>query len=112
MKGQFNDNRTRANLSLYRSEAEGTYFFIFLAANSTQNLGNLNEVEYQGFEFDITHRISANADFNLGIGYTDSEITDSDTPADIGDKAPNVSETTFNIGFNLHWPINTFGSGV
>jgi iron complex outermembrane recepter protein len=112
MKGQFNDNRTRANLSLYRSEAEGTYFFIFLAANSTQNLGNLNEVEYQGFEFDITHRVSANADFNLGIGYTDSEITDSDTPADIGDKAPNVSETTFNIGFNLHWPINAFGNGA
>jgi len=112
MKGQFNDGRLRTNLSLYSSEAEGTYFFIFLAANSTQNLGNLNEVEYQGLEFDLTAQLSPNADFNLGFGYTDSEITDSDTPADIGDKAPNVSEYTFNVGFNLHWPIASFGNGI
>ena len=112
IKGQFNEGRTRANLSVYHTEAEGTYFFIFLAANSTQNLGNLNEVEYSGFEFDLTHRFTNNIDFNLGYGYTDSEIKDSDTPDDIGDKAPNVSDFTFNAGFNVHWPINAFGNGV
>jgi len=32
VKGQFMDGRVRTNLSVYRSEAEGTYFFIFLAA--------------------------------------------------------------------------------
>jgi len=112
LKGQFNDGRIRTNLSLFASEAEGTYFFIFLAANSTQNLGNLNEVEYRGLEFDLTSRLSPIADFNLGIGYTDSEITDSDTPEDIGDRAPNVSEYTFNAGINLHWPVAAFGNGV
>ena len=112
IKGQFNGGRTRANLSVYHTQAQGTYFFIFLAANSTQNLGNLKEVEYTGFEFDLTHRFNDNVNFNLGYGYTDSEITGSDTPDDIGDRAPNVSDFTFNAGVNVHWPLNAFGNGV
>jgi iron complex outermembrane receptor protein len=106
------DGRVRANFSVYRSEAEGTYFFIFLATNSTQNLGNFNEVEYQGFEIDMAARLTDNLNFNFGYGYTDSEITDSETPRDIGDKAPNVSEFTLNAGLDYRRPINLFGEGL
>jgi len=111
IKGQFYDGRVRANLSVYRSEAEGTYFFIFLAANSTQNLGNLNEVEYQGFELDVNAMLNDNWGLSFGYGYTDSEITDSDTIADIGDRAPNVSKYTMNLGLDYHRPFAS-GSGM
>lgn len=112
MKGQFLDGRLRANVSVYRSEAEGTYFFIFLAANSTQNLGNLKEVEYQGFEVDMNARLTDNFSSSFGFGYTDSEITDSDTPSDIGDRAPNVSLYTLNWGLDYSRPITSFGDGL
>lgn len=112
VKGQFMDGRVRANFTVYKSEAEGTYFFIFLAANSTQNLGNFNEVEYQGFEFDMAARVNDYLNFNFGYGYTDSEITDSETPRDIGDRAPNVSKYTLNAGFDYHQPITSFGQGL
>ena len=88
-KGQF--DRFRTNVSVYKSEAEGTYFFIFLAANSTQNLGSLKEVEYQGLEVDVAATLNEFFDLNFGLGLTDSEITASDTPSDVGNRAPNVS---------------------
>jgi iron complex outermembrane receptor protein len=112
LKGQFMDGRVRTNFSVYKSEAEGTYFFIFLAANSTQNLGNFNEVEYQGFEFDLAASMNDYMNLNLGYGYTDSKITDSETARDIGDRAPNVSKYTFNAGLDFHHPIAAFGDGL
>jgi iron complex outermembrane receptor protein len=107
IKGEFNDGRIRANLSAYSSTAEGTYFFVYLAANSTQNLGNLNEVEYRGLELDVSAFISSNLSLNLGIGITDSEIIDSFRVEDIGDRAPNVSDYTFNFGFDYSTPVGT-----
>lgn len=112
IKGQFMDGRVRSNLSIYRSKAEGTYFFIFLAANSTQNLGNLKEVEYQGFEVDVSALLSEHWALNFGYGFTDSEITDSDTPTDIGNRAPNVSRYTLNLGLDYSRPITSFGNGL
>jgi iron complex outermembrane receptor protein len=112
LKGQFMDGRVRTNFSVYKSEAEGTYFFIFLAANSTQNLGNFNEVEYQGFEFDLAASVNDYMNLNLGYGYTDSKITDSETARDIGNRAPNVSKYTFNAGLDFHHPIAAFGDGL
>lgn len=112
VKGQFLDGRMRANLSVYKSKAEGTYFFIFLAANSTQNLGNFNDVDYQGFELDMAARVNDFVNLNLGYGYTDSEIKDAANPDDIGNRAPNVSKYTFNAGFDAHRPISSFGQGL
>ncbi len=40
-------------LSLYRTKSENGYFFVFLAANSTQNLGNL-DATYKGAELELT----------------------------------------------------------
>jgi len=109
-KGIFN-NRVSTNLSVFHTKAEGTYFFIFLAANSTQNLGNLLEVEYTGLEFELAANLAEGFDVDLGIGYTDSEITKSQNASDIGDKAPNVSEYTVNLGAQWTRPTNMFGGG-
>ncbi len=108
-KGLYMDNRVATNFSAFYTEAENTYFFIFLAANSTQNLGNLGTVEYTGFEFELDANLGEGFDVNFGLGYTDSEITGSQVESDIGDHAPNVSKYTLNLGAQYLHPIDAFG---
>ena len=109
VKGIFYGGQIRANLSAFSTQAEGSYFFVFLAANSTQNLGNLTEVEYQGLEFDLDINVAAGLDINFGVGITDSEVTDSTRASDIGDRASNVSDYTMNLGLAYSHPTSLFG---
>jgi iron complex outermembrane receptor protein len=109
-KGQYMNNRLRTNLSVFKAEAEGSYFFVFLAANSTQNLGNFLGVDYTGLEFELAANLGEGLDLDLGLGITDSEITDSLTPSDIGDKASNVSDYTFNLGLQYRRPMSGGGN--
>lgn len=104
-KSTFLDGRASLNGSGYFTKAEGTYFFVFIAANSTQNLGNIDEVEYKGFDLELNMQVSDNFMFNAGFGYTDSEITEFPDPVAIGAKAPLVSEYTANIGAEYRAPL-------
>ena len=52
-KGQFADGRVNTSLAYYTTDSSGAYYFIFLVASSTQNLGSLDEVEYDGLEFEL-----------------------------------------------------------
>lgn len=108
-KGRYLDGRLATDLSVFHTKAEGTYFFIFIAENSTQNLGNLEEVEYNGLEFDVTARVSDKFDLYVGGGWTDSEITQSLHAPDIGDNAPQVSDYTFNFSPIFHVPVDMAG---
>ncbi len=104
-KSSFMDGRVNLNASGYFTKAEGTYFFVFIAANSTQNLGNIDEVEYKGFDVELNANLTENLSFNAGFGYTDSEITEFPDPVAIGAAAPLVSEYTVNIGAEYRAPI-------
>jgi iron complex outermembrane receptor protein len=109
LKSQFADNRVNMNFSIFDTEAEGSYFFVFLQESSTQNLGNLDEVHYQGFEFDLNARITDSFDVFFGYGLTDSEITAFVDPTAIGNQAPLVSEDTVNLGAQFQRPVGTRG---
>lgn len=109
-KGVYMNNRVNTSLTAFHTKAEGTYFFVFLAANSTQNLGNLDEVEYQGLEFELDANIAEGFDINVGLGLTDSEIKKSGNASDVGDKAPNVSKYTVNLGAQYHHLISAGGN--
>lgn len=104
-KSSFMDGRVNLNASGYFTKAEGTYFFVFIAANSTQNLGNIDEVEYKGFDVELNANVTDNLMFNAGFGYTDSEITEFPDPVAIGAAAPLVSEYTINVGAEYRAPI-------
>jgi iron complex outermembrane receptor protein len=106
VKGQFLDRRLNAGLSLYRTESTNGYFFVFLAANSTQNLGNL-DATYKGAEFEVNARVTDRFDVYANLGYTDSEITGMEDPSVIGNQAPLVSKTTFNVGAQYRQPIRS-----
>ncbi|MGE0595568.1 MAG: TonB-dependent receptor [Hyphomonadaceae bacterium] len=105
LKSSFLDGRGNFSASAYRTIAEGTYYFVFLAANSTQNLGNIDEVEYTGFDMELNARLTDNFMVNAGYGYTDSEITEFPDPVVIGAEAPLVAEYTLNLGAQLTWPL-------
>jgi iron complex outermembrane receptor protein len=112
LKSQFADNRVNLNFSIFDTEAEGSYYFVFLDASSTQNLGSLDRVDYQGFEFDVTARVTDNFEMFFGYGYTDSEIIEWNAPqgaAAIGNQAPLVSEDTVNVGAQYRRPFGSSG---
>jgi len=104
MKGDFLDHRLNAGLSLYHTKSTNGYFFVFLAANSTQNLGNLNAT-YKGGEIELSARPTDRIDVYANFGYTDSRITAMEDPRVIGNQAPLVSRTTFNTGIQYRQPL-------
>jgi iron complex outermembrane receptor protein len=109
-KGEFMDRRLATNLSLYYTQANGSYYFVFDPNTSTQNLGNLGDVDYKGLEAEITARVTDNFDAYLGVGYTDSEIKESSRAAtDVGNQAPLVSEYSINLGLAYRRELAAFG---
>ena len=99
VKAEFLDRRVGANVSVYHTRAEGSYFFVFDPNTSTQNLGNLDRVNYTGAEFEVRGRILDGFDGYVGVGFTDSDIKESRRAAsDVGNEAPLVSRYTTNVG--------------
>lgn len=105
IKTQLLDRALTLNAAAYRTISENSYFFVFLAANSTQNLGNVPEVELIGFEIDGAARLSDRLRLTYGLGYTFSEIKAFQDPSVIGNDAPGVSRSTVNIGADYLQPI-------
>jgi iron complex outermembrane receptor protein len=98
-KADFLDRRVGANVSIFHTKAKGSYFFVFDPNTSTQNLGNLDRVDYTGAEFEVRGRILDGFDGYVGLGFTDSDIKESRRAAsDVGNEAPLVSRYTTNVG--------------
>jgi iron complex outermembrane recepter protein len=110
-KGQFLERRLSADLSIYHTQSRNGYFFVFLPANSTQNLGNL-DATFKGAELELTAKPTDRLDLYTSFGYTDSKITRMEDPKVIGNQAPLVSRTTFNAGFQYRQPLADDLSGT
>jgi iron complex outermembrane receptor protein len=110
VKARLNDGRVTVGASAYHTEAEGSYFFVFDPTTSTQNLGNLDKVEYQGLEAEVQAQLTDSFEVYLRAGLTDSEIKESARAAtDVGNQAPLVSEYTINLGAMWRAPIGGDG---
>jgi len=103
-KGSFLDRRLNLGLAVFDTESTNGYFFVFLVANSTQNLGNL-DADYQGAEFEISAKVTDNLELFGSYAYTDSEITGMEDPSVIGNEAPLVSDVTYNLGAQWRQPL-------
>jgi len=114
VKSVLADGRVNLNVSVFDTEAEGGYFFVFLATSSTQNLGALGAVDYQGLELDLTARLTDNLDLMFSYGMTDSKIKrgspfkapGSPIPSVVGNHAPLVTEDTTNLTLQYHQPLS------
>ncbi len=85
------------NGAAYTTLTHNSYFFVYLYANSTQNLGNVPKERINGFE--LEGRLAPTRDFQLNAswGMTFSKIKEFPDPAAIGNEAPDVSRSTLNI---------------
>ena len=110
-KGDLLDGRLRVSAALFRTDLEGAYFFLYDPGTNTQNLGSITEVEYTGLELEGSALLGDYVTLFFGLGLTDSEITASQDPSQIGNQAPLVSETTMNIGLQYRAPLS-FGNDM
>jgi iron complex outermembrane receptor protein len=111
-KADFLNRRVGANVSVYHTKAKGSYFFVFDPNTSTQNLGNLDRVDYTGAELELRGRIVDGFDSYLGLGFTDSDIKASRRDAnDVGKEAPLVSRYTANVGLQYRHSVHSGLSG-
>lgn len=97
-KSQLADGMLTLNGSVFTTESKNSYFFVYLYANSTQNLGNVPKVRLKGFELEASVMPTDDLQFNVSWGLTDSEIKAFPDLAAIGNEAPVVSRSTLNLG--------------
>jgi iron complex outermembrane receptor protein len=108
VKAEFLNRRVGANVSIYHTQAKGTYFFVFDPNTSTQNLGNLDRVDYTGAEIEVQGRILDGFNGYVGLGFTDSDIKESRRDAnDVGNEAPLVSRYTANVGLQYRHVVRS-----
>lgn len=98
VKTRLLDRKLTLNAAAYSTLSKNSYFFVFLAANSTQNLGNVPKTRIQGFEVEANFRPTSDIQLNAAAGYTFSEIKEFPDAAAIGNEAPLISRYTFNLG--------------
>jgi iron complex outermembrane receptor protein len=110
-KSQFLDRRLSVDGDVFHTQSKNGYFFVYIAADSTQNLGNLNAT-YKGAELSLTARPTDRINLYAGFGYTDSRITGMADPTVIGNQAPLVSKNTINAGAQYRQPIADDLSGT
>jgi len=115
MKSSWFDGRLASNIALFKTRAEGSYYFRFLVQSSTQNLGSLDEVEFEGFEIETAALVTDNLSINAALGMIHSDIRKNPTIAGenvVGNQVPGVSEYTVNLGAQYHQPLNNIYPGL
>ncbi|HEX5184948.1 MAG TPA: TonB-dependent receptor [Allosphingosinicella sp.] len=105
IRTQWLNHRLSLTGSVYTTLSKNSYFFVFLAANSTQNLGNVPETRINGFELEATARPLPGLDLNAAYGYTNSNIRKFPDPTVIGNEAPLISRYTLNLGAQYHHAV-------
>jgi iron complex outermembrane receptor protein len=103
-KGQLLHDRLSVDADVFHTHSQNGYFFVFIAANSTQNLGNLSAT-YKGAEIQLTAYPVDHLQVYAGYGYTDSRITAMADPTVLGNQAPLVSRDTVNVGAMYEQPV-------
>jgi iron complex outermembrane receptor protein len=97
-KSRLFDRMLTLNGAVFTTTSRNSYFFVFLAANSTQNLGNVPEVKLEGFELETQLTPHPDIQFDASIGVVWSKIKEFPNPAWVGNEAPVVSRYTMNLG--------------
>jgi iron complex outermembrane recepter protein len=110
-KSQFPEQHLTLDADVFYTKSTNGYFFVYIAADSTQNLGNLSAT-YKGAELSLTARPAERLELYASYGYTDSRITAMADPTVIGNQAPLVSKNTINAGVQYRQPLAEDLSGT
>jgi len=105
VKSTLFDRKLTFNFSGYTTLSKNGYFFVFLAANSTQNLGNVPAARLRGFEIEANLRPTRGLELNAALGVTYSRIERFPDRTVIGNEAPFISRYTLNLGGQYEWQL-------
>jgi iron complex outermembrane recepter protein len=97
-KARLADRRLNLSGAVFTTRSKNSYFFVFLAANSTQNLGNIPKAQIKGFELEAQFTPVRSVQLNAAVGYTWSDIKAFSDPAVVGNELPLISRYTYNLG--------------
>jgi len=111
MKSLFLDRKLSVDADVFHTKSTNGYFFVYIAADSTQNLGNL-DATYKGAELSVSWRPVDRLELYAAYGYTDSRITAMADPTVVGNEAPLVSRDTVNAGLQYRQPFSNGLSGT
>ena len=113
-KSRWMGGRLTFNGSVYTNQSKNGYFFVYLASNSTQNLGNIPLARYTGVDLDASLRLTDDLQLLAGFGYTDSKVQKyySQYSFRIGEPTPLVSKDTFNVGVQYKPRLNNRLNGL
>jgi iron complex outermembrane receptor protein len=97
-KSQWLDGMLTLNGAAFTTLSKNSYFFVYLYANSTQNLGNVPKVRLKGFELEAKFTPSKEIQLDASWGQTYSSIKAFPDPVVLGNEAPDISRSTVNVG--------------
>jgi iron complex outermembrane recepter protein len=108
----FLQRRLMLSANAYTTKSKNSYFFVFLATNSTQNLGNVPKARISGFELEARAKPAKGLELSAAYGYTNSKITEFPDPIVIGNELPLISRYTLNLGAQYRAPLAGTGVGL
>ncbi len=108
MKAQLFNRRLNVGAAAYHTDMKGELFFVFIAQNSTQNLGTIDKVAHNGFEVEADALLLEGLRLNASLGFNDSKIKDFVDPTAIGNETPLNTRLTSNIGLEYAYPLGIF----
>jgi iron complex outermembrane receptor protein len=105
-KGRFLDGRLKVNAAAFKTDAENFQVFEFFPAPSLQAIAQVEEVSIDGFEIDVTARITDGFTLAAGYGRTKSEVDRlASNPTLQGNRMPYTPKDTLSLTADYRVPI-------
>lgn len=106
IKSEFLDKRLRLNAAVFDTTVKGQQYFAFVGQIGAQILLNVDKVEIKGGEVEAIANLAPGFDVYAGLGISDSQIKQyAINPADVGNWAPYVPKTSYNLGAQYRFPV-------
>lgn len=105
-KGQFLDGRVKINAGVFKTDAKNFQVFEFFPGPSLQAIAQVEEVGIEGFEFDITAKVTDYLTLATGYGQTDSTVDRLvSNPMLQGNRMPYTPEDTLSATADFRAPL-------
>lgn len=109
-KAQFG-GRFSLSAAIFNTEVTNAPYFVFIGGLGAQVLVGIDQVDITGGELELSASLNENWNAYMGVGVSDAEIKKYTlNPAAVGNEAPYVPESTFNLGLQYRGAItDSFG---
>lgn len=107
-KGQFLDGRLRVGAAIFKTDAENFQVFEFFPGPSLQAIAQVEEVGIEGYEVEVTYRVTDQLILAGGYGQTDSKVDRlASNPSLVGNRMPYTPEDTLSLTADFTVPLTS-----